>query len=481
MVDEPSEIQRLEFAAFKALTGAEYVRQRLIHGLSMGTPSVEDEAYLIKSRVKKVDSLVAKVLDRVHKGEVTYSPSKVRDIVGLRLLSLFKSDLPKLVRDFLSFVAWSQKPPFSLFYGANLKLCVAEIKIYATSDLYDTTTGFIVEEFEAYGFPTQSEPGAVHIEIFRKVSEYSSVHVVLWANGPNQSMSDRVPVEVQIRTSLEDVWGEIDHRLRYKSRAGLADAVSTASAERRSVDTVAPKELKVLKRNLDNCSDLADIVGMRLKTDIVERASISPFKKLISYDIDSLLKEIRFPETVARVSRAVEHLHGLYREIYQTGAWSGFEQIKGLADGFSEAISSLKKELDHSSHGESNAITPDGLRRLRMEIALCWYWRAVLCGSMFQLDTKSQYEKDKLDSIKQALKTYREVARQSDLPRDSVLLFRMANVITLQGDYDYALPRYEAAYKAIREDPRVPANHHFRVKFHAHTRWPCGNRRKGAK
>jgi hypothetical protein len=47
--------ERLELEAFKVLSGADYVRNRLLHGLAMGTPCLETQAYLIKSRVKTAD------------------------------------------------------------------------------------------------------------------------------------------------------------------------------------------------------------------------------------------------------------------------------------------------------------------------------------------------------------------------------------------------------------------------------------------
>ena len=380
---------QLELKAFKAVSGAEYARLRLLHGLSMGTPSIEDDAYLIKSRVKRVDSLVSKVLERRQDNDPSYGPENARDIVGLRLLALFKNDLPMLVRRFIAFVAWSQKPPFSLFYGTVINEAIAEIKIYATSDVNDVNTDFIVEEFEVHGFVRgTSNDDEVRIEVHRKASQYSSVHVVLWANGPNQSHNDRIPVEVQLRTSLEDVWGEIDHRLRYKARNEVRFPGRKITSPAASV-----RELEILKKNLDTCSDFADLIGTKIKTDVVTASVIKPYNKLVSYDINNLIDQ-KFEKSIREgLHKTVDRLHDTYRSVYaQTGPATP-ETLKELLSSFEALIDELIAFLAMKQFAARRGWQgTEGYYRLKMELALCHYWMAVILKALSSIEPMLPHE-----------------------------------------------------------------------------------------
>ena len=74
-----------EIECIYALAGASEVRNRLLSGLALGYPSVEDTAYLIKCRVKDHARLVGKVQNRQEKGKPDYSAKDVTDIIGLIL------------------------------------------------------------------------------------------------------------------------------------------------------------------------------------------------------------------------------------------------------------------------------------------------------------------------------------------------------------------------------------------------------------
>lgn len=51
----------------------------------------------------------------------------------------------------------------------------------------------------------------------RNQTRYSSAHLIFFALGYVGNFIIKIPVEFQIRTAVEDIWAEIDHKLSYKS------------------------------------------------------------------------------------------------------------------------------------------------------------------------------------------------------------------------------------------------------------------------
>ena len=56
-----TERDRVALDALVVLAGAETVQKRLLAGLSMGNPSIESSAYLIKSRIVRLQNLLDKL------------------------------------------------------------------------------------------------------------------------------------------------------------------------------------------------------------------------------------------------------------------------------------------------------------------------------------------------------------------------------------------------------------------------------------
>jgi hypothetical protein len=81
---QPTDEERKNVAldALKVLWGADVAQRRLLAGLSMGTPSIDHTTYLIKTRIKDHNSIVAKVFDRRPK-KSGYQAGDVTDILGV--------------------------------------------------------------------------------------------------------------------------------------------------------------------------------------------------------------------------------------------------------------------------------------------------------------------------------------------------------------------------------------------------------------
>lgn len=463
-------LDQLRLEAFTALSGADFVRQRLLHGFSMGSPSLESEAYMIKSRVKAADSLVTKVLER-REEKPLYRASDVRDIIGLRILSLFRNDLPILVRRFLYFIEWSQRDPFSLFYGTGLDESIEEIKIYPTSDMTDPYVGLCIGEFATFGFFEKSDPryaGGVPVIIDRKDSRYSSIHIVLWANGANTNVGERVPVEVQLRTSIEDVWGEIDHRLRYKTRQKKKEDFSSQTQDVIiDIESDVSSYLKTLKKSLDTSSEMADIIETRMKSIDFERHPLQSNRNNISIGIGALL-QAPIPKKIERdVRSTVEALKGCYSQVQSLESPPSKASIRSIASIFERCQSDLIKYYDVVCADDSVEI--GWLDRvsyfLLMERALCLYWMASLNRSLQSSSDSQAREAKTVEHIRTALSLYQRVAAIDGYAADPVLSFRIATALDLKGDTELAQSKYREAVMLLEGSSDLPAGHYFRNRI----------------
>src|SRR5258707_112961 len=120
-----------DHAALTALSGADYVRDKLLSTLTMGAFDFSRRLYAIKCRVKSKSKLVEKVRKR-REEKPHYQASHVTDIVGLRMICLFSMDLPKTVSDFLDYISFMQDPRLGLFRGDKLVDAIAEAIVYAS-------------------------------------------------------------------------------------------------------------------------------------------------------------------------------------------------------------------------------------------------------------------------------------------------------------------------------------------------------------
>jgi len=429
------ELEHLEIDAYRALSGADYVRQRLLHGLSMGTPSLETQAYLVKSRVKDAATLVWKSLER-RESKPNYTPKDARDVVGLRILTLFRSELPFMLSQLMDFIQWSQRDPFALFFGNSLRDCIEEIKIYGVHDPFDPNLAFYLEELRNYGFK-RKDPGCVTadvcVEVEQKESGYSSIHIVVWANGPQQSRGDRVPVEIQLRTSLEDAWGEMDHRLRYKNRqkAVMAFLAGGERPQMSARDGLSDEDLKILKQHLDGCSRNADQIERRIKSTESGQDTIKRHKKFVSYDIEKLLELGLSSSIQDGLKGTVSDLHSVYREVLTLKEKASKPLLNNALATFERSIDDFKRYLE--TYVKRPLSDPDkdqeARYRLLLERGLCMYWRAVLVDAGAGTGTRVMRENQIRDSLRRALVQFRRTEDETGRHSDPVVAFRISNVL----------------------------------------------------
>lgn len=148
-----------------------------------------ENVHTVRYRIKDVDHLLEKIIRKTLEGEkdinVDNFAEKITDIIGLRVLYVFKSDWKKLHDDIIKKYGekFSQKP---------------QIKI---------KEGDLAEPYK----------GIRNVEIEKGM--YRSIHYTLRHSFYDENSGNeicKVKVEIQTRSIFEEGWSEINHKLIYK-------------------------------------------------------------------------------------------------------------------------------------------------------------------------------------------------------------------------------------------------------------------------
>jgi putative GTP pyrophosphokinase len=143
----------------------------------------------MRSRLKNPDHLRDKLQRKMLKCRVTHEPFDVRpenllvkinDLVGVRILHLYTRQIRLIdtsIREIL------QEAKYELLEGPFARTWDDESRSF----------------FQQCGIATQESP-----------SMYTSVHYVI-----GSASKTKVTAEIQVRTLMEEVWGEVDHAVNY--------------------------------------------------------------------------------------------------------------------------------------------------------------------------------------------------------------------------------------------------------------------------
>lgn len=195
----------------------------------------------MRSRLKAADHLADKLARKIHEcGEANktfeISPDnllvKVNDLVGVRLLHLYTRQIPAI--------------------DAALRAVFKEGK-------YDLLEGPFARTWddESRQFFTDCK-----IETQESPSMYTSVHYVI-----GSASRTTLTAEIQVRTLMEEVWGEVDHTMNYPHPIG-----SVACRE----------QLKVLARVTSSASRLVDSIFATVddhKANTKKRTTVASSRK----------------------------------------------------------------------------------------------------------------------------------------------------------------------------------------------------------
>lgn len=146
-----------------------------------------ENVHSVRRRVKKPDHLIEKIIRKgnkyVDKG-INLSNYKeiVTDMIGIRVLHLFKDDWIKIHDEILEYWEPKETPQVNIRTG-------------------DGNLGEMKKLVEEKG-----------CEILEREHGYRSVHYLI---GTPLSRDEEVLIEIQVRTVFEEAWSEIDHIIRY--------------------------------------------------------------------------------------------------------------------------------------------------------------------------------------------------------------------------------------------------------------------------
>ncbi len=151
----------------------------------------------VRTRVKRVESVMDKILRRPDIFTDGLSPdsfTKMNDTLGVRVILYFLSHLPLIDRELRKLAD---------------KLEISQIeppKAYLPTDLTEQLS-------------------LMHLDPKQKESGYASIHYILRLKNSEIGVDQRPWFELQVRTLVEDAWGEIEHVLGYKPEKRTSFAV----------------------------------------------------------------------------------------------------------------------------------------------------------------------------------------------------------------------------------------------------------------
>jgi ppGpp synthetase/RelA/SpoT-type nucleotidyltranferase len=208
---------------------------------------VTEGCYAYKFRVKSHDDLKEKKARKLPE-KPAYQIEHITDVIGIRLVTLFKGDMLKVYANLISMLA--EPPDKPQIHCAQPEEVIVYKGTSALEDFAEEIRRLTIARFEK-----------AIVQSKNSLEEYSSIHVICryvdhLADVTGTDEPYRLPIEIQIRTVFEDAWGEIDHKYGYVLREGkkAGDPVHNASQIK--------AHLKVLKQFSDACMNYAECIRL---------------------------------------------------------------------------------------------------------------------------------------------------------------------------------------------------------------------------
>lgn len=202
------------------------------------TPAIKKLIHSTKSRIKDPDHLKDKLLRKAKEAITKKTPfiytkdnlfSKINDLAGYRILHLYTKQFSKIDTELKKIFKEQQ---WKIIEGPNARTWDDESRSY----------------FKSIGVETSENPNM-----------YTSVHYII---SPNTSSA--ITCEIQVRTLMEEVWGEVDHTINYPHKS---DSLSCR------------EQIKTLARVTSSCSRLVDSI---FATDEYEKARVNSSKATVT-------------------------------------------------------------------------------------------------------------------------------------------------------------------------------------------------------
>ncbi|MHA6333245.1 hypothetical protein ACXYL9_06125 [Qipengyuania sp. CAU 1752] len=339
--------ENLTQEAMEVRRGADDVREQFERLLRSGNPSIFDLSYAVKSRVKDDFKIEEKVRKKRSTDKPHYKTKDIRDIVGIRIVTLYRLDILSIIPNLLKLIAEHSGGDESRFFLDNP---IEEVKVYSINSESDVQKlgERIRSMFNFHGF---SERCLVETER----GNYSSLHIVLWTRTKYAKGYVEVPVEIQIRTALEDVWSEMDHQLKYKR-----ETKSNTGTKTEAMISNCLAHLNVLKTLNDGLAQYGDQVKIQideLDESIKRRSRIrlaeEPERRLINHETYE-----------GEVKERIRDILGRSREALSDENNSLYKSTKKIAD------FQISREIIEKGEVDLREVPMDDNLRLEVEYVL---------------------------------------------------------------------------------------------------------------
>lgn len=313
-----------------------------------------DLCYAYKIRTKPEAKLLEKV-ERKKQIKPSYSLADITDVVGLRLVALFRAEMVDIFEGILSVITHNNGISPNPFDKGRPE----EVIIYKGANVFDELPARLREVVGKLC------PGLLIKEEHSKEG-YSSVHLVTRLNiSPESSpcKNYKIPIEIQVRSVFEDAWGEIDHKYGYLIRSGKDAGKPISNPE------FVLAHLKVLKRFSDACMEYADAI----RTEAVGvPPSLLATRKVVSVVSDSFIvdrfKELQVEENIIEKYCEARDVKDQAAERMDQNPPEGKQLYLNAAELFRELVSTLDAENLGSDASPGVRLT---YYYLRMNEALC--------------------------------------------------------------------------------------------------------------
>ena len=428
--------ETLDAAAHKLYVVAEEVQKKVVPMVEQSP--IKDQAYRITHRVKRPLRIVKKVQEK-QKNDSSYGIDKITDAFGLRVVTLFQNEIPSIVKILFDMIKHDKNFAGLPFVRNGLR----ELRIYTNrpeGDPYAIAEA-VRELAEHSGFKNRLRPPE------SKESGYSSVHLVVevevavehsdgWQQQP-------VLMEIQVRDIFEESWGEIDHKLRYKS-----DGRRRTDEELHQLRWLS--NLNALKTHCDGCGQQAWIIQAHLPSELLPLPEAIITKSLV-------MTQDAMAQLLATLPAS---LHPLVGKVYERRArvlytWDPVAR----AALFAKTLSLLNelKRVSVKHHRDMTPIKRPVIYHLDLERAFC-----MLAGGRQQVRKAAKiYER--------MLNTYKE---------DVVLHYRLGRAELQLGRIDRAVKLFKSGLHLIGTDKAFSQEHWIRAalpRYLSFTYWAMSN------
>lgn len=377
--------------------------------------------YLTKWRVKSVDSAYRKTKrysDETQKKYIS-SPNDITDYAGLRILCLFEQDLIK-TNEYLVDVFFPK-----------------EITGLRTVKLFNWRKGSedkLERSLKRLKTKFQNADIQPNIDTRDKERGYKSIHYVVDITHHKVCH----PVEIQLRTLLQDVWGELEHALVYK---------------RGNINPHIKKSFYLLSCDLETSDMLVThLRNVRDKEKCVEdfaKRQIGPYK-VLKYE-NSLLPDIFKPG------------HKLHIDFENFNNHAGSEHPQGSREEWIDKFMSLYEKIIHT----------DGL-------GSAWdkkvqYWMTAELAFLEFVKGNLEAATNKYEDILHMVKKWN--TEEGWKIQYYVPHFRLGEIKFLKGDIEKALIDFDISEEILSSYPELERNlvNEYRIKVKlANCYWQLG-------